>query len=206
MKWRWMTTGVMVAALALAPALAQAQSSAPARSDKADKRVTDRGEDKSKLTAGDRKFVQEALKGGHAEVELGKLASEKAANDAVKTFGKRMAEDHGKASDELKKLAQDKGVSAPTELDGKHKRLHDRLAKLSGAEFDRAYMDEMVKDHRKDVKDFQREAEKAKDADVKAFASKTLPTLKDHLKEAESVHAQVKGSTAKTEKAKTEKK
>jgi len=110
-----------------------------------------------------------------------------------------MAEDHGKAGEELKKIAQDKGLAPPTELDGKHKTLHDRLAKLSGSEFDRAYMDEMVKDHRKDVKEFQREAEKAKDPDVKSFASKTLPTLQDHLKEAETVHAQVKGS-AKAEK------
>jgi putative membrane protein len=134
-----------------------------------------------------------------AEVELGKLASEKASNDAVKQFGKRLADDHGKAGEELKKIAQDKGITPPTEMDGKHKKLHDRLSKLSGAQFDRAYVDEMVKDHRKDVKDFQRESEKAKDSDVKSFASKTLPTLQDHLKEAEGLQSQVKG-TAKADK------
>jgi putative membrane protein len=187
-------------AIAVAPAWVHAQTTAPAEK-KADRPAgakADRGEDRAKLASGDRKFVMEALKGGMAEVELGKLASEKASSDAVKQFGKRMVDDHGKASDELKKLAQDKGITPPAELDGKHKKLHDRLSKLSGAEFDRAYVNEMVKDHRKDVKDFQREAEKAKDADVKSFASKTLPTLQEHLKQVEDLHTQVKGTAKAT--------
>jgi putative membrane protein len=183
----------MVAALAFAPAVTFAQSSTPATSGKA------APADKSKMPSGDKKFVMEALKGGMAEVEFGKLASEKASNDAVKQFGKRMVDDHGKAGDELKKLAQDKGITPPSELDGKHRKLHDRLAKMSGAEFDRAYVNEMVKDHKKDVKEFQREADKAKDPDVKSFAAKTLPTLQDHLKQIESLHDQMKGS-AKAEK------
>jgi putative membrane protein len=117
----------------------------------------------------------------------------------VKQFGKQMVDDHGKAGDELMKLAQDKGLNPRTELDGKHARLRDKLAKLSGAEFDRAYVNEMVKDLKKDVKEFQREAEKAKDPDVKSFAGKTLPTLQDHLKQIEDIQTQVKG-TAKTAK------
>ena len=189
----WMTAAILTMAVAFAPVWAHAQSTtAPA--DKPAKADRAAAEDKGKLASSDRKFVMEALKGGMAEVELGKLASEKASNDAVKQFGKRMADDHGKAGEELKKLAQDKGITPPMELDGKHKKLHDRLSKLSGAQFDRAYVDEMVKDHRKDVKEFQREAEKAKDPDVKSFASKTLPTLQDHLKQIEGVHAQMKGS------------
>jgi putative membrane protein len=181
------TTAVMVAALAFGPAAALAQSTTPA------------APAKSTVPSGDRKFVIEALKGGLAEVELGKLASEKASNDAVKQFGQRMVDDHGKAGDELKKIAQDKGIEPPAGLDGKHQKLRDRLAKLSGAEFDRAYVNEMLKDHRKDVKDFQREADRAKDPDVKAFAAKTLPTLQDHLKQVESLQTQVKG-TAKADK------
>ena len=193
---RWVTALTVAAAVAIAPAWALAQSSAPAQPATKDKpaATTDRGAAKSdngKLARGDRKFVTEALQHGMAEVELGKLASEKASNDAVKQFGKRMADDHGKAGEELKKIAQDKGITPPTEMAGKHKRLHDRLSKMSGAEFDRAYMDEMVKDHRNDVKEFQREAKDAKDADVKSFASKTLPTLQEHLKQAESVRSQV---------------
>ena len=177
MKMRWLTTAVMVAAIGFAPAVTFAQ--AP---------------DKSKVPSADKKFVTEAAEGNLAEVELGKLASEKASNDAVKQFGQRMVNDHGKATEELAKLAQDKGVSTPSGLDSKHQKLRDRLAKLSGAEFDRAYVDEMVKDHRKDVKEFQREADKGKDADVKAWAAKTLPTLQDHLKQIQDIQTQMKGS------------
>jgi putative membrane protein len=191
MRTRWMTTALVAAAVALAPAWGFAQTA-----------TTDRAAaDKSpKMASSDRKFVMEALKGGMAEVELGKLASERAANDGVKQFGKRMADDHGKAGSELMKLAQDKGLTAPSELDSKHARLRNKLAKLSGAEFDRAYVDEMVKDHRQDVKEFRREADKAKDPDVKAFAAKTLPTLEDHLKQVEGLQAQVKGTAKATER------
>ena len=191
MRTRWMTTALVAAAVALAPAWGFAQTA-----------TTDRAAaDKSpKMASSDRKFVMEALKGGMAEVELGKLASERAANDGVKQFGKRMADDHGKAGSELMKLAQDKGLTAPSELDSKHARLRTKLAKLSGAEFDRAYVDEMVKDHRQDVKEFRREADKAKDPDVKAFAAKTLPTLEDHLKQVEGLQAQVKGTAKATER------
>lgn len=195
---RWMSAVSLIAAVAIAPVWAAAQSptpSPPATKDKpaaaADRAASKNG---GKLASSDRKFVTEALKHGMAEVELGQLASEKASNDAVKQFGQRMVDDHGKAGDELKKIAQDKGVTPPAEMDSKHKRLHDRLSKMSGAAFDRAYMDEMVKDHRNDVKEFQREAKGAKDQDVKSFASKTLPTLQEHLKQAESIRSQVSGS------------
>ena len=191
MRAAWIPTAFLAAAIALTPAWTLAQTtSAPAK----DKPAADKTADKGTLASGDRKFVMESLKHGMAEVELGKLASEKASNDAVKKFGQRMADDHGKAGDELKKIAQDKGLTAPTEMDGKHKRLHDRPSKMSGADFDRAYMDEMVKDHRNDVKEFQREARNAKDPDVKSFASKTLPTLQDHLKQAEGLRGDVRSA------------
>ena len=190
MKLRWMTTALLATAVAFAPAWSVAQTTTT------DRAATDKN---AKMPSSDRKFVMEALKDGMAEVELGKLASERAASDAVKQFGKRMADDHSKAGSELMKVAQDKGLTPPTEVDSKHARLRDKLAKLSGSAFDRAYVDEMVKDHRQDVKEFQREADKAKDPDVKAFAAKTLPTLQEHLKQVEDLHAQVK-STAKAEK------
>ena len=208
MRTRWITTGLVATAVALAPAWALGQSQrAPtdrvtdkaASTEKSVKGEKSASADKGKLAAGDRKFVMEALKGGMAEVELGKLASERASSDAVKQFGKRMVEDHGKAGDELKALARDKGVTPPTQLDAKHARLRDKLAKLSGAEFDRAYVSEMVKDHRQDVKEFRREANAAKDPDVKGYASKTLPTLEEHLKQVERLQAQTAGS-AKTDR------
>jgi putative membrane protein len=149
---------------------------------------------KGGMAAADRKFVMAAAQGGLAEVELGKMAAEKGASDAVKQFGQRMADDHGKANDELKNLAQQKGLTLPTDLDSKHRQVIDRLSKLSGAEFDRAYVNDMVRDHRKDVAEFKREAERAKDPDLKAWAQKTLPTLEDHLKQVQQLQAQVKSA------------
>jgi len=143
--------------------------------------------------ASDAKFMKKVAEGGKAEVELGKLAAEHGSSDAVKQFGQRMATDHGKAGEELAKLAQDKGVTLPADLDAKHKRLHDRLAKLSGADFDREYMREMTRDHDADVKEFQREAKSGKDADVKAWAAKTLPVLEEHKQQAHQVYASVSG-------------
>jgi putative membrane protein len=178
----------VAAALALPPVVMAQQPEKPAKQTRAADQA------KGALASADRKFVMEAAHGGMAEVELGKLAAEKGSSDAVKQFGKRMAEDHGKASDELKQLAQQKGVTLPTDLDAKHKQLRERLTKLTGAEFDRAYANEMVKDHKKDVADFKREASRAKDPDLKAWAGKTLPTLEDHLKQAQDMEAQVKSA------------
>ena len=147
----------------------------------------------AEVPRGDAKFIKEATEGNLAEVKLGELAQQRAASDSVKQFGKRMATDHQKAYDELKQIASQKSVAVPTALDRSHQRLYDRLAKLSGAEFDRAYMKEMVKDHDKDVKAFQKEADAGKDPDIRAWAAKTLPTLKEHQDQAKQVMASVQG-------------
>jgi len=146
----------------------------------------------AQLARGDRKFIEEAAMGGLAEVELGKLAQQKASNEQVKQFGARMAEDHAKANDELKQLAQIKGVDVPAAPDKSHTRDLDKLNKLSGAEFDRQYMAHMLSDHKKDVSEFKKASASAKDSDLKAFAGKTLPTLEEHLKLAQSVNDSVK--------------
>jgi putative membrane protein len=130
----------------------------------------------------DHQFVMNAARGGMAEVELGKMATEKGTSDEVKKFGRRMADDHGKAGEKLKTLAQNKHITLPTDLDPKDKALRDRLMKLSGPAFDRAYMRAMVTDHVKDVSEFSRTSRTAKDEDVKSFAAKTLPTVQEHLR------------------------
>ena len=132
--------------------------------------------------AADEAWVMKVAKGGMAEVELGKLAAEKASTDAVKKFGQRMVDDHSKANDELKKLAQGKNITLPAEIGPEEKALRDRLVKLSGPAFDQAYMKAMVSDHVKDVNEFRIESKSGKDPDVKAWAGKTLPTLEEHLK------------------------
>jgi putative membrane protein len=161
-------------ALALAvPAFAQ-KPPAPTKAQPAGQ-MTDRA-------TSDQKFVTKAAEGGMAEVELGKLAADKATNPEVKQFAQRMVDDHGKANDELKSIASKKNITLPTDLDAKDKALRDRLSKLSGAAFDRAYMQAMVKDHRTDVNEFRTESKSGRDGDVKAWAAKTLPTLEQHLK------------------------
>jgi putative membrane protein len=157
-------------------------------------RAADTKSSTAKLSSDDTNFIKEAAQGGLMEVQLGKLAQEKAADAKVKQFGKRMEQDHSKANDELKKIASDKGVQLSNDLDSKHKSNVDKLAKLSGADFDKRYVEAMVSDHKEDIKKFQRVSEKGKDADLKKFAGQTLPTLKEHLQLAESTAQQVKAS------------
>ena len=148
--------------------------------------------------APDHSFVEKAAMGGMAEVELGNLAQQKASSDQVKQFASRMVQDHSKANDELKQIASSKGIDVPTALDKKHRGDVDRLGKLSGAQFDRAYMSHMVDDHKKDVSDFKKAASSAKDSDVKGFASKTLPTLEEHLQLAQKTNDAVKKGGSKS--------
>jgi len=159
----------------------------------------------SQLSSSERQFVEEAAKGGLAEVELGQLAEQKAESQSVKDFGKRMVADHGKANDELKSHMKNWGMTAPTSLDSKHQAEKDKLSKLSGAEFDREYMNTMVKDHQKDVADFKKESTSASNADLKAFAAKTLPTLQEHLQLAEQVHGEVNGASKSSSTSSTSK-
>lgn len=148
----------------------------------------------------DKKFAKEAAIGGMTEVELGKLAQQKASSDAVKQFGQKMVNDHSKANEELKQVASKEGIEVPTELDKKHQSRVDKLGKLSGADFDKAYMKDQLKDHKKDVGDFKDEASKGTNPGVKDFASKTLPTLEQHLQMAKDLNKS--GGTSTVSEAK----
>lgn len=141
---------------------------------------------------GDQDFMNKAAQGGMAEVMLGQMASSKGTSADVKNFGNRMVSDHGKANDELKQLAQTKGVTLPADVDDESKKMSDKLSKLSGKDFDKTYINGMVDDHEKDVKEFEKASKDAKDPDLKAWASKTLPTLQDHLKMAKDTKAKLK--------------
>ena len=143
------------------------------------------------LSKDDQEFVTKAAEGGIAEVNLGQLAASNGTDPDVKNFGNTMATDHGKANDELKSLASSKGITLPT---GPGKDGEDAQAKLSkkkGKDFDKAYMDTMVKDHEKDVKAFEKASKDAKDPDLKAWAAKTLPTLQKHLDMAKATKKKV---------------
>jgi putative membrane protein len=145
-------------------------------------------------TVSDTQFAKKAAQGGMAEVKMGQLAQEKGTSDAVKKFGQRMVDDHTKAGDDLKKAAAQENITLPNDISAKDKVTYDALSKLSGAAFDRAYARDMVKDHEEDFADFNKEANGGQKAAIKDFASQTLPTLQDHLKQAKEMRQNVSAS------------
>jgi putative membrane protein len=134
----------------------------------------------SSLSAKDKTFMKKAAKGGMMEVSLGKLAEQDARSEDVKSFGKRMVTDHGKANDELKSIASKKGVQLPS------KEHNGRWTS------DKAYMDMMVKDHEKDLAEFKEEANSGSDPDVKRFAGDTARVIQEHLDLAKETQAKLK--------------
>jgi putative membrane protein len=150
----------------------------------------------SSHAAGDTSFAIKAAQANFAEVELGKLAQQKAMSEDVKKFAQMMIDDHTKALDDLKSAAGTKNVTWPTTLDAEHKKLSDKLSKLNGNAFDREYMQAMVDGHKKVAADLRKESQSGSDSDLKTWASKTLPTVEAHLKQAETVNKSVHSRTA----------
>ena len=137
------------------------------------------------------KFANNAAQGGMAEVELGRLATQRAGDASVREFGARMVADHSRANSELKSIAAQKGMQLPGEISSDQKSEVEKLSKMSGAEFDKEYMSMMLKDHETDVKDFDTQSKEGNDAEIKAFAAKTLPTLQQHLQMAQQAAQKV---------------
>jgi len=175
MKIRKQTIIAVVAGMLLTPALALAAD-----------------ENAGQLSRGDYKFLKDAAQGGQTEVELGELAKQKGTSQSVKNFGETMVTDHSKANDELKAIAAKKGATLPATLSHGERSDIEHLQKATGADFDKDFASRMVKDHKKDVKDFEDAAKDLKDPDLKAFAAKTLPTLQEHLRMAQEMEAAVK--------------
>jgi putative membrane protein len=146
----------------------------------------------SSMDPADSDFMMKAAQGGMAEVDMGNMASSKATNADVKKFGEHMVADHSKANDELKQLAATKGVTLPATVSDEEKKDMDAMTAKEGKDFDKAYIDDMVKDHEKDVAEFEKASKEAKDADLKAWAAKTLPTLQKHLQMAKETQKKVK--------------
>jgi putative membrane protein len=133
-----------------------------------------------------------AAEGGMAEVTLGGAAAQRATSGDVKNFGNQMVTDHGKANDQLKTWATNKGIALPAELNDEHKKTSDELAKKTGSAFDKAYMDDMVKDHEKDVAEFQKAQTSVKDPDLKQWIDSTLPVIQGHLQMAKDIRKKLK--------------
>jgi putative membrane protein len=137
----------------------------------------------------DSSFYKNAAEGGMSEVELGELAQQKGSNPAVRDFGAMMVKDHSAANEKLKALAASKQVSLPDSPSMTQKASKTKLNLLSGDSFDKSYIKGMIEDHKQDIKEFQKEVSEGKDAQAKAFASATLPTLQMHLQKIQSVAA-----------------
>jgi putative membrane protein len=143
------------------------------------------------LEATDQSFVTTAARANLAEIEAGRIATERSGNAEVKKFAQRMIDDHGKANADLSALARKKGWSVPEQPDDDHHRMAADLAELSGADFDRKYVGMMVKDHVKAVALFEEQAKLGKDPDLSSFAEKTAPVLQTHLKKARDLAGKV---------------
>ncbi len=148
------------------------------------------------LAPADRRFAERAAEAGMAEVEAGKLAQQKAQDPQVKQFGERMVHDHSQANDRLKEIASKKGIELPTRLDKKAQKELDKFEKASADDFDRTYIKAQLADHKKAIALFKDEQKSGKDADLRKFASDTLPTLEEHLKQAQSAQQDVMSKSA----------
>ena len=152
-----------------------------------------------KLSAADQKLLRNMAQSNMSEIEAARLAQTKSQNDQVKSFAQRMIDDHTKALTDVQQVAQAKGVTLPTELTRAHKAKADKLAKLSGEQFDRAYMAQAgVADHKKAHSQLRSAANRARDPDVKALATRIQPSVEEHLKMAQDLHADHSGKSGAT--------
>ena len=145
----------------------------------------------------DKHFVKKAMAGGESEVALGKLAGQKASSPDVKEFGQKMVDDHTKLNDQMKPIASQLGIDASPGIPAKKEALQKKLEGLSGADFDKAYMSAMVKDHRKDLKEFQKEASSGRNPQLKDAAQQGAQVIEQHLELAEQVAQKVGASSGK---------
>jgi putative membrane protein len=148
---------------------------------KTDSSVTTVKTDSSSSVLPDTVFAAKAAAGGMAEVALGKMAAAKSPDSKIRDFGNMMVRDHGKANAELMRIAKTKNIALPAGLDAEHQAKSDSLSKLSGKDFDVAYVNAMIEGHKKTLALMQSEAANGKDADLKAFAAKTAPVVQMHL-------------------------
>lgn len=144
------------------------------------------------IDAYDTQFAITAINGGITEVTLGQLALKNGKSKQVKNFGAMMVKDHSKANDVLLKLIKDKNITPPSSPDKKEQALIDKLSQKSGSDFDKAYINAMIEDHKEDINEFTDGTKKLQDPDLKGFAIKTLPVLKNHLEKINAIQDRTK--------------
>ncbi|KRR27628.1 DUF4142 domain-containing protein [Bradyrhizobium retamae] len=190
---RSLAQGLAVATLFASPAFAQIGN--PAGTEPDTRQSAPGIPAPHQTNAQDQLFAQQAVIGGMAEVALGKLADRKAHNRAVAEFAGVMIQDHGKANEKLASLAGSARIPLPNEPDAEHKAVHARLERLSGAQFDVAYLEAQVQDHQKTAQLLQWEINSGQDAQLQRFASETLPIVLRHLRMAQDLASQIAGQT-----------
>jgi putative membrane protein len=175
-SFRYVLAAACAAFLAFGPTGGHAQ-------DKADKST----KKAANVSKGDMRSMQKMAQSDMAEVAAGKVAAEKASSPEVKKYGQHMVDEHSKMLEEGNKLAQAKGMKPPAVPDKKHQNALKKLQGLSGEDFDRQYVQQMVKDHQDALKLVEKAAKDAKDPDLKAHAEKGAPVIKEHLAEAQKL-------------------
>lgn len=141
----------------------------------------------------DVKFATAAASGGIMEIELGKLCADKALTEPVKSFGKMMVDDHSNINYDLSGIAAGKNMVLPTSMSTKDQHMVDDLKRKSGTDFDKAYINMMVDDHKEDIRDFKKESVDGKDPEISSFALRTLPILQKHLDAAKAAQDAING-------------
>ncbi len=185
-KYLACTAALVMPLLAVAPALAQTapmahSTMAPATTTAPSPGSMGATEGTTKLSAMDKKFVMKAAQGGMAEVQLAQLAQQKSQDDTVKKFAQQMIDDHTPANAKLTQLATAKGDTPPADIDAMDQKMMTKLQAEDGKKFDTSYMKGQIKAHKVMLKLFEDESKKGTDADLKSFATDTIPTIQKHI-------------------------
>ena len=141
----------------------------------------------TKLATADKTFILAAAQGGMTEVKLGELAARRGTRKDVKEFGQMMVKDHTSINSDLKWVTKQKGITLPESLDVKHQDMVNKMAALSGADFDNTYIDAMLKGHKADADAFKAESLETQDVDIKSFVDKSFPVVTQHLEQVSSM-------------------
>ena len=187
------TLSLFACTLFMYPSCKNANSNGEENATKTADKANDRNLDSTNIKD-DAEFAVKAASGSMMEVELGNMAATNGASQLVKDFGRQMVADHSQANQELKSVAASKNITLPAAPgDDKQKMIEDLRTKR-GTDFDKAYIDMMVSDHKDDIDEFQKEADKGNDPDIKQWASSKVPTLQHHHQMAQDIQDQLKRS------------
>jgi putative membrane protein len=160
---------------------------------------SDMGAQSGALSQQEAKFIREAAAGSMAEIEFGKMAKERAGSEQVKELAEKLEEDHSKSLEKLKEIAQSNNIDVPSDLPSKQQKTTDRLSKLSGSEFDAAFVREVHKHHNKDISKYKKMQNRARNEELKEYVSNTLPKLQEHHDAAQTLRSSIEAASRPAE-------